>query len=551
MYCVDDKSFDDNFHRTVDDYLSVGLGTIRAKVESIIETVSVSGLGGQMQQMEQVGDQTISWEYVPWARFGWEPGNSWQHCAWIYFRHRMTNHQIKKRFGRQISASKDETDSSDPTSWMAKTFDIYEVWDKDARKVLFIALGEDEPLEMVDDPLGLIQFFPVPPPMTTNLPSEEMIPIPDYDYIEQYDVELNRLQQRRMALMEQLKAVGAYDSGLPELGDIMEMEDGQFKPIQNLGQRSKQSNGFENVLHYTPIEEKARVLQIITEQIIFVKAQVDEILGISDIVRGVTAASETLGAQEIKGRWVGVRLTRKRDMVQYTVREMFRIMTQLFGSHIITENLARMTQMEITPEMESLLQDDVLMTYIVDVEVDSTVAKDEFKERETRQGMLMGMAQYAQAVMPVVQQGALPADVSSAILRASLQPYAKYDRGLEEALGSLPNNQQQLQQLTGQLQQTGQELEQTKAQLQQWMALAQRLQNESTQAKSMQQIADAGKKKAETAEIYSDLGGQPRDVLDDAEQIADIQLKGAQTYKTRRDADKPSSAGGNGTNSAY
>ena len=33
-FCVDEKSFDDNFHRTVDDFLAMGLGVPRVKIDS-------------------------------------------------------------------------------------------------------------------------------------------------------------------------------------------------------------------------------------------------------------------------------------------------------------------------------------------------------------------------------------------------------------------------------------------------------------------------------------------------------------------------------------
>ena len=72
-YYVDQQSFDNNFHRAVDDFLGQGLGIPRIKLDSKI--VDQNG-------EEAVGDQTLRWEYVPWDNFGWEPCNSWDHCDW-------------------------------------------------------------------------------------------------------------------------------------------------------------------------------------------------------------------------------------------------------------------------------------------------------------------------------------------------------------------------------------------------------------------------------------------------------------------------------------
>jgi hypothetical protein len=521
-YCTDQPSFDDNMNRTVDDYLAIGLGVPRVKVDSIIHTETnmvptfedrITGFDQNMQPVmgqvqtgeipettETTGDQSIRWEYTPWSCFGWEPCNNWKSCEYIYFRHRMTQKQIKERFGKTVSATKDK-DGNNESKYLKKLHDIYEIWCKSKKEVLFIAEGEKEPLEVIPDPLELIGFFPCPCPMFMNLPSDELIPQSDYDYIEPYDVEINRLQERRMGLLEQIRAAGAYDVGLPELADMLENEDGEYTGVANLMQRFSAAGGPDNAIYHLPIADKATVLQELTQQIQFVRGQVDEVLGISDIVRGVTAASETATAQEIKGRWVGIRLTRKRETVQYTVRSMMRIMAQLLVSHITPDNLQRMTQMTITEEMMNILTDDILMEFAIDIELDSTVAKDENQEMKTKQEMLNGVAQYSQSVLPMVQANQMPAGVASAILRSALTPYAKYDRGLEEELGTLPQTLGQLQQLNQQLQQTQQQVQQLTNEKQQWQTVATQLQNQATEAASKQKEADARKKQAEASEI--------------------------------------------------
>lgn len=551
---VDDQSFDENFHRSVDDYLAPGLGVVRVKLHSEIIQVPIkqdpmppevqATIQHEMSPEDQailkddlatrteegIGNQSINWEYVPWDRFGWEPCNSWKHCDWIYFRHRMTQAQIKDRFGRTVRASKDKDDKDDNTSWKRKTYDIYEVWDKKNRKVLFIAKNEQVPIEVNDDPLGLEGFWPIPTPMMTNIPSGELLPKPDYDYIEPYDKELNRLQERRMALIAQIKAVGGHDQGMPELADIYEQEDGQSLPIQNLAQRT-QGGGFDAVMFQLPLEEKVMVLAKLTEQIQFVKAQVDEILGIADIVRGVSNANEGVGTQELKGRWVGIRLSRKRDVVAFTVRQMFRIMGQLLTTHFTDENLVRLTQVEIEPQTLELLRNDLLMDFAIDIETDSTVARDEFRERETRQEMLGSVGQFAQTVLPMVQGGMLPADVSSAILRASLQPYAKYSRALDESMGDLQTTMQQLQQMNQKQQQTDQQLAQVSQEKAQWEQIARTLQLQATEAAAAQKQADAGKKKAETAKIMGELPDAELQPLKTAAEIDNIRADTVDTLR--------------------
>jgi hypothetical protein len=267
-----------------------------------------------------------------------------------------------------------------------------------------------------------------------------------------------------------------------------------------------------------------------------VKAQVDEILGISDIVMGVTKASESATAQDIKGRWVGIRLTRKRECVQYTIREMMRIMSQLLGSHITPQNLQRMTQMQMTEEMMQLFTDDVLMMFAIDIETESTVAKDEKEERRAHQEMLNGVAQFAQAVLPMVQQNMLPADTATAILKTSLKPYARYDRGLEESLNQLPTTQKQLQELNGELQKTGQQLQQVGGEMEQWKQLAQKLQMESTEAKSKKLLAEANETVVDTQKKVVEMRDDKIKPFKTAAEVGKIE---AETVKIKKGSNSP------------
>ena len=529
-YCVDDRSYDEALHRAIDDFLAVGLGVCRIKMDAKV-------IGNE------VGDQMLRWEYVPHQRFGWEPSNSWRACNWIYFRHAMTRAQIKERFGRDVASTREESDRQKHTQGKAyETFDIYEVWDRKARKVLFLSKGEKTPLEVNEDPLGLKDFYPCPRPMMTNLLDEEMEPKPDYDYIEAFDQEINRLQERRTIVLESLRVTGAYDDGLPELADMMKLDDNQYQPVKQLMQRVK-ATGVDGLLLHLPMNEKMTVITELTEQIQVLRAQVDEIMGIADIVRGVTQATETAAAQDIKGRWVGVRLSRKRDEVQYTIRETFRIMGQLFSTHFTPENLQRLTQVQADPQTIALLKNDLLMDFAIDIESESTVAKDEFKERATRQEMLNSVGAFSTAVMPLVQANQMPASVVTAMLQAALQPYARYSRTLDEAIAQLPTSQQQLQQVSQQLQQSQMQLQQSQQQLQQWQQVAQTLQANATAAKSQRESAEARKKDMEARQIAAEMDPGSQDNLATVERVAEIDLTRATAEQRRAQADKTRQGG--------
>ena len=60
-----------------------------------------------------------------------------------------------------------------------------------------------------------------------------------------------------------------------------------------------------------------------------IKGQIYEITGISDIIRGQTAASETATAQQIKGQYAGLRLKSMQETVALFASELLRIKAQI------------------------------------------------------------------------------------------------------------------------------------------------------------------------------------------------------------------------------
>ena len=55
-FCVDQQGFDDNMHRAIDDYLAIGLGIARVKVDSIINTEIIDvPIFGQQMTLDQMG----------------------------------------------------------------------------------------------------------------------------------------------------------------------------------------------------------------------------------------------------------------------------------------------------------------------------------------------------------------------------------------------------------------------------------------------------------------------------------------------------------------
>jgi hypothetical protein len=146
------------------------------------------------------------------------------------------------------------------------------------------------------------------------------------------------------------------------------------------------------------------------------------------------------------------------------------------------------------------------------------------------------VAQFAQAVMPMVAQNHMPASISSAILQAALKPYAKHDRNLEEAMLELPETQAQLGQMNETIKKGTQENETLTQQMQYWQQLATLLKDESTKAKSEKEMADARLKaaqeelaRAKAAEIRGETKDGALQPLKTVAEIAEISARADST----------------------
>ena len=150
-----------------------------------------------------------------------------------------------------------------------------------------------------------------------------------YTMYENQALELNRITMRLNKVIEAIKVRGVYDGNLgEELNNLMDEEDATFLPTDK-STFMGESGGFEKQIWMLPIEKlmaTAQQLFVAREQC---KQVIYEITGISDILRGSSAASETLGAQKIKEAWGSMRLKNLQKDVQVYVRDSLRIMLDI------------------------------------------------------------------------------------------------------------------------------------------------------------------------------------------------------------------------------
>jgi hypothetical protein len=139
-----------------------------------------------------------------------------------------------------------------------------------------------------------------------------------------------------------------------------------------------------------------------------VKAQIYEVTGMSDIIRGASKASETLGAQKIKAQYASMRIqTRQKNMAIYA-SQVFAIQADLIKRHMDPQEIRRMAQVDFMGEDPNLVEQAMQLLKSPDfnlrVQVESDTLSDvDFKaEQAARQEYMMSVAQFLKEAGPYI-----------------------------------------------------------------------------------------------------------------------------------------------------
>jgi hypothetical protein len=184
-------------------------------------------------------------------------------------------------------------------------------------------------------------------------------------------------------------------------------------------------------------------LYVAREQI---KQAIYEIMGISDIMRGATKASETATAQRIKGSMGMVRLSDQKQQASNFVTDLLRMKAELIAKNFDQATLEAMTGETITPEVMAILRSDFMRTCTVDIESDSTVVADEQEEQQSMTLAMQSIQGVMQGMAGVLQLGLFQppqvAQIALALMKILMHPI-RNSRAFIQLLDDMSNQLQQ------------------------------------------------------------------------------------------------------------
>ena len=382
------------------------------------------------EPQEELDYECAPVDYVHWKDFGHSVARTWEEVTRVWRVVYLSEEAVEARFGEKIAkeipydASPDKKDKArggEPNKKQAK---IYEIWDKEKKTAEWLSKSLNRVIDTRDDPLGLAQFWPCPKPLYATITNDSLVPTPDYVLYQDQAEELNTLSDRIDGLIKALQVKGVYDTSIPELARLFtEGQNGTLIPVKNWSAFSEK-NGLQGAIDLVDLDPIAKALKTAYEAMEAVKQYIYEITGISDIVRGETNANETLGAQQIKKTFVGLRLGEMKAGVAKYAAEIIAIKAQIMCAKYSPETLLKISAAEqlsdadkphipaaiellIGPERmndpEAEPGPNPVRAFRIDIQSDSLVQIDEDADKESRLEFLKATGMFLKEAFPIVQ----------------------------------------------------------------------------------------------------------------------------------------------------
>jgi hypothetical protein len=456
---------------------------------------------GAPPQMEQIEYECAPVDYVHWRDFGHSTARTWEEVGqvwrWVY----MTREALVERFGEEMAAKIPLDQGPEPLNAYNENKRLYnrakicELWDKESQKVYWFSKGMPQIIDVRDDPLGLEGFFPCPRPLYATTTSDTLVPVPDFVLYQDQAMELDILSDRIDGLVKSLRVRGVYDASQPALQRLMTEGDNNALIPVDKWMAFSEKGGLKGSIDLLPLDTLANALLNCYRAREDIKSQIYEITGIADIIRGVSAASETATAQQIKGQYAGLRLRSMQEEVAMFAAELIRLKAQVMCMHYQPETIlayAAANQMtpadqQLIPQALELIRNKPLRSFRIDIASDSLVMLDENQNKQDRLQFLQAFGGFLAQALPVGQASPEMVPMMMELLRFGMQAF-KAARPIE---GQIDATLQQLAQAAQQQQQPDGEQQGKQAELQQKGQMEQgRMQMEAAlqQAKLQQQM---------------------------------------------------------------
>lgn len=418
----DVEESDDNFNAVLrnclTDRLIPGLGTGRARYElQTVEREIDPILEGEEPEVEEiiVSEESVV-DYVHWKDFLWGYARTWSEVPWVAFRSYLKKDEAKERFGgkkanqleyktrKSPEESKDEVDNWEKAR-------VWEIWNKEDRKVYWWSRGCDDILDVTDDPYELTNFFPCPRPMVANITTSLFEPVPDYYLAQDLYKEIDSLETRINILTKAVKAVGVYDSGNRAVKRMLnEGVENDLIPVENWSGFAEKG-GLQGVVDWMPIHDIVKSLEVLRGLRDEAIRLLYQVTGLSDILRGAATEASRVSAteQSLKAKFGSVRIQALQDEFSLFASELAALKAEIIARHFSDKTILRQSNILRSSDKEhamnavNLIKDNYENSWRVAIRSESVAMVDYAQLQAERTEYINALAVFMQSSAPLVQ----------------------------------------------------------------------------------------------------------------------------------------------------
>jgi hypothetical protein len=411
----------------LEDRLLPGFGFATARYE--VETEQATDETGNPvldeagEPVETKARESVEVDYHYWKSVLWSPCRTFEESRWWAWCSPLTRADLVKRFGEDVGAAipmnaktgkKGEADAAKNDPWARA--EVWEIWCKEDRTVYWYVEGFNRILDEKPDPLGLDDFYPFPKPMIARPTTRALVPRPDFLLGQDLYNEIDNLSTRIKLLEDAIRVAGVYDASSTEVARLL--TDAGFNklyPATNCAMFAEKG-GLKGAVDWFPLEQVVNAIKILTEKRAEKIGLLQQVTGWSDIMRGQSNASETLGAQQMKAQYGSVRIEKFRNEFARYATDLQRIRAEIIAKHFDPKTIIERSNVLHTPdaamaEQAAQLIKDKLSAYRIEVKPESINLTDYATLRQERAEVVTALGGLVAATAPLIQAaGPLAAD---------------------------------------------------------------------------------------------------------------------------------------------
>jgi hypothetical protein len=416
----------------LNDRLLPGFGLARVRYVADFETEEVPAVMKESVEIEPAGatekktHEDVAVDYIHWDDVLWSAGSKiFEEWRWAAFRCPMTQDELAKRFASKLHEDgatgeklarelplnsrenrRDTKQLAGEDPWQRA--DVWEIWDKESRKVWWVIEGYSVVLDSIDDPYELEGFWPFPRPLAANLTTDAYSPRADYILAQDLYTEVNTLSGRIALLEKAIRVAGLYN-GTSEAVQRLLSEAGMNELIPVPEWREfAESGGVEGNIAWFPLEQVTKAIEILEKQRQSKISLLYQVTGMSDIMRGESSGPTTATEQAIKAKFASVRTTHFQEDFAKFASDLQRLRAELIMNLFDDETLISRSNIMFTNDRENVqgalqLLRDEFVAYRIEVKPESVSATDYAAMQQERVALIQTVSQFLQSMGPIAQ----------------------------------------------------------------------------------------------------------------------------------------------------